>query len=57
MLPIYNPEFFHNNLDDHLLEFTISNPLFLDILLMEIRGKQYRFQHLKRKRIKKRKRN
>ena len=41
MLPIYNLEFFKkNNLNDHRLEFTISNPLFLDVLLMEIRGKR-----------------
>ena len=39
ILPIYNLEFIKNNINKDLLEFTISNHLFLKIILMEIRGK------------------
>ena len=52
MLPTYNLEFFNNNLNDHLLAFTISNPLFLDVLLMEIRGKTISFSAFKKKKNK-----
>ena len=53
MLPLCNLEFFNNNLNDHLLEFTISNSLFLDVLLMEIRGKTISFSAFKKKKNKK----
>ena len=52
MLRIYKLEFFNNNLNDHLLEFTISNPLFLDVLLMETRGKTISFLAFKKKKNK-----
>ena len=39
MLPVYNFESLKNNINDDLMEFSISNQLFLKILLMEIRGK------------------
>ena len=52
MLRIYKLEFFNINLNDHLLEFTISNPLFLDVLLMETRGKTISFLAFKKKKNK-----
>ena len=39
MLPVYNFESFKNNINDDLMEFSISNQLFLKMLLIEIRGK------------------
>lgn len=37
-LPVYNPEYM-NTIPDSVIEFTISDQLFLEILLLEIRGK------------------
>ena len=55
-LPVYNVE----NIDqipDEELQFIINDALFLETLMMEIRGKQYPMPHTKRKLKIKKKRN
>ena len=49
ILPIYNLEFIKNNTNNDLLEFTISNQLFLEMILMEIRGKTISHSAYKKK--------
>lgn len=48
LLPNYNLEFIENNINNDLLEFTISNHLFLEMLLMEIRGKTISYSAYKK---------
>ena len=49
MLPVYNFEYFKDNINDELMEFSISNQLFLEMLLMEIRGKTIFYSAYKKK--------
>ena len=49
MLPVYNFEYFKDNINDELMEFSISNQLFLEMLLMEIRGKTISYSAYKKK--------
>ena len=57
ILPIYNLEFIENNINNNLLEFTISNQLFLEMLLMEIRGKTISYSAYKKKQKQERENN
>lgn len=49
MLPVYNLEFIENSINNDLLELTISYQLFLEMLLMEIRGKTISYSAYKKK--------
>ena len=49
VLPVYNFEYFKDNINDELMEFSISNQLFLEMLLMEIRGKTISYSAYKKK--------
>ena len=52
MLPVYSKEFIEDNLNNDLLEITISHQLFLEMLLMEIRGKTISYSAYKQKKRK-----
>ena len=49
MLPVYNADFFKDNLNNDQLQFTVSHQLFLEVLLMEIRGKTISYSSYKKK--------
>ena len=49
MLPVYNFEYLKDNINDDLMECSISNQLFLEMLLMEIRGKTTSYSAYKKK--------
>ena len=49
MLPVYNTEFIKDNLNNDMVEFTISHQLFLEMLLMEIRGKTISYSAYRKK--------
>ena len=49
MIPVYNFENFKDNKNDDSLHFTISDQLFLDVLMMEIRGKTISYSAFKQK--------
>ncbi|MCG7878665.1 MAG: reverse transcriptase domain-containing protein [Candidatus Thiodiazotropha endolucinida] len=49
IIPIYNLEFINDNKNNEVLEFTISYQLFLEMLLMEIRGKTISYSAYKKK--------
>lgn len=49
MLPVYNFDYFKNNLNDDIIEFSISNQLLLEMILMEIRGKTISYSAYKKK--------
>ena len=53
MLPVCSLDYTVNR-NYYDLQFTISDQLFLEMLLIEIRGKLYHMQHIKRRRKKKR---
>ena len=57
IFPIYNLEFIKNNINNDLLEFTISDQLFLEIILMEIRGKTISYSVYKKKQKQERENN
>ena len=38
MLPVYSKEFIEDSNNNDMIQFTISHQLFLETLLMEIRG-------------------
>ena len=50
-------EFIKNNINNDLLEFTISDQLFLAMILMEIRGKTISYSAYKRKQKQERENN
>ena len=52
MLPVYNADFFKDNLNNDQLQFTVSHQLFLEVLLMEIRGKTISYSSYKKKKEK-----
>ena len=52
MLPVYNTEFIKDNLNNDMVEFTISHQLFLEMLLMEIRGKTISYSAYRKKKEK-----
>ena len=47
-LPVYNRENIHL-IDDEQLVFTIDDQLLFEMLLLEIRGKLFHMNHLRRK--------
>ena len=49
MIPVYNFENIKGNENDDSLHFTISDQLFLDVLMMEIRGKTISYSAFKQK--------
>ena len=49
MLPVYNREFVEDNNNNDTIQFTISHQLFLEMLLMEIRGKTISYSAYKKK--------
>ena len=49
MLPVYNMDLVEDNLNNDLIQFTISHQLFLETLLMEIRGKTISYSAYKKK--------
>ena len=49
MLPVYNFDYFKDNLNDDIIEFSISNQLLLEMILMEIRGKTISYSAYKKK--------
>ena len=49
VLPVYNLEFIENSINNDFLELTISYQLFLEMLLMEIRGKTISYSAYKKK--------
>ena len=49
MLPVYDTEFIEDNANNEMLQFTISHQLFLEVLLMEIRGKTISYSAHKKK--------
>ena len=55
MLSVYNADFFKDNLNNDQLQFTVSHQLFLEVLLMEIRGKTISYSSYKKKKRKKKK--
>ena len=57
IVPIYNLEFIKNNINNDLLEFTISDQLFLEMILMEIRGKTIAYSAYKKKQKQERENN
>ena len=57
IIPIYNLEFIKNNINNDLLEFTISDQLFLEMILMEIRGKTISYSAYKKKQKQERENN
>ena len=52
MLPVYNTEFIKDNINNDMVEFTISHKLFLEMLLMEIRGKTISYSAYRKKKEK-----
>ena len=57
IIPIYNLEFIKNNVNNDFLEFTISDQLFLEMILMEIRGKTISYSAYKKKQKQERENN
>ena len=55
MLPVYNREFVEDNNNNDTIQFTISHQLFLEMLLMEIRGKTISYSAYKKRKGKKKK--
>ena len=53
MLPVYNREFVEDNNNNDTIQFTISHQLFLEMLLMEIRGKTISYSAYKKERERK----
>ena len=49
MIPVYKLDFFTNSAADNDIQFLISDQLFLETLLMEIRGKTLSFSAYKKK--------
>ena len=52
MLPVYNTEFIKDNINNDMVEFTISHKLFLEMLLMDIRGKTISYSAYRKKKEK-----
>ena len=52
MLPVYNTDFIKDNINNDMVEFTISHKLFLEMLLMEIRGKTISYSAYRKKKEK-----
>ena len=52
MLPVYSKEFIEDNINNDVIQFTISHQLFLETLLMEIRGKTISHSVFKKKKEK-----
>ena len=48
MIPVYNIEFIENN-ENSNIQLTISDQLFLEVLLTEIRGKTVSYSAIKKK--------
>ena len=48
MVPVYSLDFFTGSAADNDIQFLISDQLFLETLLMKIRGKLYHFQHIRK---------
>ena len=57
ILPIYNLEFIENNINNNLVDCTISNQLILEMLLLDIRGKIISYSAYKKKQKQERKSN
>ena len=55
-LPVYNMDQI-NNIPDDQIQFVINDQLFLETLLMELRGKSISFSSYKKKHQKKKKKN
>ena len=56
VLPVYDTEFIEDNANNEMIQFTISHQLFLEVLLIEIRGKTISYSaHKKKKKTRKRK--
>ena len=52
MLPVYSKEFIEDSNNNDMIQFTISHQLFLETLLMEIRGKTISHSAYKKKKEK-----